>query len=270
MRIIGMEVDEKTMIMSENPIQSPSAEYLSVAETAKLVRGALAKAFPGQKFYVKSNSYAGGASIDIHYRGGPAAGEVEEAINPYKGGDFDGMIDLKYSRYSWLAKDGSASRAWSPGTLGNAGSDPEEMGDAHAAGCRYVRFGADFIFVKREADDAEYWAAIVTYEKLSGKVIRHDDYEDSERVRTDRKNRRGQWVYKYEPRGRKVSKLYCFEGKSAEALPDLNDLDAVIEYISSGITYGFLENRHAGNIQEPPLVVAMSEVERAERAKYGY
>lgn len=38
MLIKGMEVDEKTMIMSENPIQSPSAEYLSVAKTAKPVR----------------------------------------------------------------------------------------------------------------------------------------------------------------------------------------------------------------------------------------
>lgn len=44
-------------------------EYLSAAETAALLRKALAKSFPGQKFYVRSQTYAGGASIDVYYDG---------------------------------------------------------------------------------------------------------------------------------------------------------------------------------------------------------
>lgn len=264
----------KVKTMNENPIRRPSPEYLSVAETAKLVRGALAKAFPGQKFSVRSDSYAGGASIRIDYKGGPSAHDVEAVISPYKGGDFDGMIDLKYNRYSWLAADGSASRAYDPGTEGSMGVHAEEVGDPHAAGCRYVNFGADFIFVERKADDRDYWAAIDAFERFTGQVVRHGDHEESERVRTDRKNHRGQWVYRWESRGRAISKLYCFETKSAEAIPDASDRDAVTEYVNAygagKVSYGLIRDRHAANIQDRPISVAMSDLERAERAKYGF
>lgn len=260
--------------MNENPIRRPSPEYVSVAETAKYVRAALAKAFPGQKFSVRSESYAGGASINIAYKGGPSAKRVEEVISPFKGGDFDGMIDMKHCQYSWIAPDGSASRAYNPGTEGSMGVHPEVVGDPHAAGCRYVRFGADFIFVQREADDADYWAAIDAFERFTGQVIRHNDYEHSERVRTDRKNARGQWVYRYESRGRKIAKLYCFETKSAEAIPNADDREAVSDYVNAvgtgNVSYGMIRDRHAANIQDRPICVAMSEVERAERAKYGF
>jgi hypothetical protein len=40
-----------------------NTQYLSCAETAKLVRAALKESFPGVKFSVKSSTYAGGASI---------------------------------------------------------------------------------------------------------------------------------------------------------------------------------------------------------------
>ena len=42
----------------------PKVEYLTCAETAKLVRSALKAAFPGVKFSVCSSTYSGGASID--------------------------------------------------------------------------------------------------------------------------------------------------------------------------------------------------------------
>lgn len=44
-------------------------EYLTAAETARLVRKALAKSFPGTKFYVRSDTFAGGASVDVFYDG---------------------------------------------------------------------------------------------------------------------------------------------------------------------------------------------------------
>lgn len=260
--------------MNENPIRRPSPEYVSVAETAKYVRAALAKAFPGQKFSVRSESYAGGASIDVRYEGGPAKRDVEAVVAPYRGGDFDGMIDLKYNKYSWLAADGSASRAYDPGTEGSMGVHAESVGDPHAAGCRYVSFGADFIFVSRKADDADYWAAVDAFERFTGQVVRHNDHEDSERVRTDRKNARGKWVYEWVSRGRKVSKLYCFETKSEEPIPNAEDREAVSEYVNAvgtgHVSYGMIRDRHAANIQDRPICVAMSEVERAERARYGY
>lgn len=42
-----------------------TVKRLTCAETAKLVRKELKKHFPGQKFSVRSHTYAGGASISI-------------------------------------------------------------------------------------------------------------------------------------------------------------------------------------------------------------
>ena len=92
--------------------------YLSCADTAKLVRAALKETFPGVKFSVKSSVYAGGASINIAYTDGPSASQVEAVAQAFQGAYFDGMTDYKGSNYNTL--DGQA-----------------------------VRFGADFIFVKR-------------------------------------------------------------------------------------------------------------------------
>ena len=52
--------------------------YLSCAETAKLVRAALKKAFPGVKFSVKSSVYSMGASIRVGWTDGP----VTKAVRP--------------------------------------------------------------------------------------------------------------------------------------------------------------------------------------------
>jgi hypothetical protein len=62
--------------------------------------------------------YSGGASIDVSYTDGPSASQVEAVAQAFQGAYFDGMTDYKGSNYNTL--DGQA-----------------------------VRFGADFIFVKR-------------------------------------------------------------------------------------------------------------------------
>jgi hypothetical protein len=93
-------------------------KYISVVDTAKLVRAALKESFAGVKFSVTSESYAGGASINIKYKDGPTEAQVESVISNFKGAYFDGMIDYKGSCYANL--------------------NGEE-----------VRFGADFIFVRR-------------------------------------------------------------------------------------------------------------------------
>jgi hypothetical protein len=162
----------------KNPIAMPSAEYIPVAETAKLIRKVLAKAFPGQKFGVRSKSYSGGASIDISYEGGPAHHLVDAAVEPFRGSDFDGMIDGSSHNKSWLAPDGSVSHAFSAGTVGSMGCIYPSYGDAHAAGCRYVQFGADFVSVDRQFTKAEYWAAVAWFEKESGRKVRHEVWRD--------------------------------------------------------------------------------------------
>lgn len=95
------------------------AQYLSCAETAKLVRAALKESFPGVKFSVRSDVYAGGASIRIKYTDGPTYEQVKAVAGMFEGSYFDGMTDYKGSNYGSL--DGNE-----------------------------VRFGADFIFVDRD------------------------------------------------------------------------------------------------------------------------
>jgi len=98
-------------------------EYLSAADTAKLVRKALAEAFPGVKFSVRSKTYSGGASIDVRWTDGPNSKQVEAVAKRFEGSDFDGMIDLKSSLPTMFEG-------------------------------RRVRFGADFVFCTREFSDA--------------------------------------------------------------------------------------------------------------------
>ena len=94
-------------------------KYISVVDTAKLVRLALKESFAGVKFSVTSDSYAGGASINIKYKDGPTEKQVKEVISAFEGSYFDGSIDYQGSCYANL--------------------NGEE-----------VRFGADFIFVNRK------------------------------------------------------------------------------------------------------------------------
>jgi hypothetical protein len=124
-------------------------EYLSVTETAKLVRQVLAKQFPQTPFRVHSKKYSGGASIDIHWTDGPAEKEVEPYVKQFEGADFDGMIDLKTYNSHYLLEDGSAVIAHAPGTEGSMGSIPAIDNRLPVAGMREVHFGADFIFCNR-------------------------------------------------------------------------------------------------------------------------
>jgi hypothetical protein len=59
------------------------SEYVSVAETAKQVRAALKKAFPGVKFSVRSTSYSGGSSVSVGWTDGPQTTEVDKVVQPF-------------------------------------------------------------------------------------------------------------------------------------------------------------------------------------------
>jgi len=119
-----------------------SKTYLSVAETAKLVRAALKTAFPGVKFSVRSHGYAGGASIDVRWTDGPHEADVSAVVKAYEGASFDPMIDLKSYHDAMIWRDGAAM--------------PE-----------VVSFGADYVFTHRDLSP-EYAAAL---EALAAKVI---------------------------------------------------------------------------------------------------
>ena len=93
--------------------------YLSCAETAKLVRAALKESFPNIKFSVRSSNYSGGASINISYQDGPIYKAVKNVVAMFEGAYFDGMTD--YQGYNYSSLDGVETS-----------------------------FGANFIFVNRE------------------------------------------------------------------------------------------------------------------------
>lgn len=105
-----------------------SMRYISVADTAKLIRKALKDQFkadfPHTKFSVRSSSYSGGASINIRWTDGPAETLVAKVAKSFEGADFDGMQDLKTYHTSIITNtDGSSEE---------------------------VRLGADFVHTSRE------------------------------------------------------------------------------------------------------------------------
>lgn len=57
------------------------------------LKSELARAFPGVKFSVKSESYSGGDAIRVHWDGGPTTQEVTIISDKYREGSFDGMSD---------------------------------------------------------------------------------------------------------------------------------------------------------------------------------
>ena len=96
-----------------------ASQYLSCAETAKLVRAALRESFPGVRFSVRSSVYSGGASITINYVNGPTYDAVKNVAAMFEGAYFDGMTD--YQGYNYNSLDGVETS-----------------------------FGANYIFVNRE------------------------------------------------------------------------------------------------------------------------
>lgn len=149
-----------------NTIEAGQKDYLSCAETAKLVRGELKRSFPGVKFSVRSKTYSGGASIDVSWTDGPTDDEVKAKIGIYAGADFDGMIDLKTHGSAWLEPDGSAKMAHFRGTESSGGYLPEAIGDPPSANSREVSFGADYVFTQRSYSEAFLAKIAKRYETL--------------------------------------------------------------------------------------------------------
>jgi len=123
--------------------------YLTCAETAKLLRKALKKSFPGVKFSVRSDTYAGGSSIRIEYLDGPAKSEVEKIANVFEGAGFDGMIDLKYYKSHAVNEDGDVILVSSNGTENSGGSVPEMEEAELPEGYDKVSLGSHYVTVNK-------------------------------------------------------------------------------------------------------------------------
>lgn len=131
-----------------------SPRFIPVAEQARLIRAQLKRHFPGVKFSVRSSSYSGGASITVRWMDGPLGSDVEKITGPFKGGDFDGMIDMKYNVRTWLCPDGSVAYASSPGTEGSRGVHASYSEPAPCEGAELVSFHGDFVFLERAISPA--------------------------------------------------------------------------------------------------------------------
>lgn len=93
------------------PYLSRDKSKSSWALGAANIRTELAKAFPGIKFSVTSESFSMGCSIDIRWQNGPTSDEVNAITKKYEYGRFDAMQDLAtidHAAFDWSRIFGGA------------------------------------------------------------------------------------------------------------------------------------------------------------------
>ena len=123
--------------------------YLTCAETAKLIRKDLKQAFPGVKFSVRSNTYAGGASIDVGWTDGPTTGQVQKVTSIYESRGFDGMVDYAYHKTVWRLPNGDITRARNEGSACTGGVHEGENNPKPHPDAEEVSFGASYVLENR-------------------------------------------------------------------------------------------------------------------------
>ena len=75
----------------------------------KNIRAELKLCFPGVKFSIKSDSFAGGDSIDVHWVDGPIYTQVVDIISKYQYGSFNSMEDMyEYTNGNFCSVFGGA------------------------------------------------------------------------------------------------------------------------------------------------------------------
>jgi hypothetical protein len=163
--------------------------YLSCADTAVLVRLALAKQFPGVKFSVRSSTYSMGASIDIRWTDGPAWATVDKVGKQFAGSDFDGSIDLKVSGYHWLMPDGTVQPAYSSGTAGSGGYISAYDYPAPSLDAELVSLGANYVMATREY-------SVEFYTKIAKQVALRYGFPEPE-IKYQMDNRTGKPIYPF-------------------------------------------------------------------------
>lgn len=143
-------------------------KYLTCAETAKLIRADLKQNFPATKFSVRSDTYAGGASINIRWIDGQPEKQVEAVVQKYEASGFDGMIDYQYSKSHWLLPDDSITLAYREGTLECRGTVSGIKIPRPHEEAQEIRLGANYIFCRRELSLQSKRTVIALIEKKWG------------------------------------------------------------------------------------------------------
>lgn len=129
---------------------SDGTHYYTAAETAGLVRTALRRAFPGVRFGVTTLTYAGGATVRVVIpHSGPPRSDVQLIAENYAGGDFDGSIDMGWTRVTYLDPDGVVRGFEDPGSADFGGMVPGRH-DPQPPGTVRAHLGATFVRVETE------------------------------------------------------------------------------------------------------------------------
>jgi hypothetical protein len=162
--------------------ESGETLYLSVAESAKLIRAALKKAFGKQKFSVRSSSYAGGASVSIAWTDGPTTKAVDAVVQPFSSRGFDGSIDMAYSKTSYMLPDGTVTYGETEGTSGSMGY-VTPVKNPLPEGARKVHFGSNYVSTSRANSAAAVKAALeAVVEKFGNQVGLPEDLSEAVEV----------------------------------------------------------------------------------------
>ena len=154
--------------MKTKQITQEQTTYLSCAETAKLVRGALKENFPSQKFSVRSSTYSMGASIDVSWTDGVGHDAVNKVIKQFEGAGFDGMVDYKFYRQHWMMPDGTIQAAYSEGSQCTGGYAPEYKYEKPHPDAKKVHMGADYVFAQRDVSREKQEECAKQIAKLNG------------------------------------------------------------------------------------------------------
>lgn len=105
--LLGELIPESDAVMPYKLFTNPMTVHLSTKTAAELAREVLKDRFPGTKFSVRIQRYAGGSSINIRWTGGPTTREVSEPLNALTGRGFDPMTDSTTSSdhlIAWAGK----------------------------------------------------------------------------------------------------------------------------------------------------------------------
>ena len=141
-----------------------TARWIDTAEAAVMLRKTLKSAYPGVKFSVTISRYSGGSSIRIEWTDGPSESKVRATAAPFEGKGFDGMIDMEYSKYSWLLPDGTVTFAVSPGTGDSRGSVPFSSYPKPHPDAELVSFGC-YVNETRHISEEKLQELVVEYRK---------------------------------------------------------------------------------------------------------
>jgi hypothetical protein len=138
--------------------------YLDTADAAKCIRSALKAKFPKTTFSVTISRYSGGSSVRIWWMDGPVSDLVEAVTAGFEGKGFDGMIDMAYSKETFLMPDGSAVCAGSGGTTGSMGVVPASHAFKPAAEAIRVS-GSAYVFCNRSLSKEFLERALAAYSR---------------------------------------------------------------------------------------------------------